>query len=69
VGDPEAKRVQVVPRAVDLDQLRVQLALQPQPRRQQLSQAVAEAAPKSSKIVQVALSKNMITIEFPQHRK
>ena len=45
--DPEIKWVQVVPRAVDPDQQRVQLALQLQ--LQHLSRAVAEAAPKRSK--------------------
>jgi hypothetical protein len=47
VVDLELKRVQVVPRAVDPDQQRVQLA--PQLQHQHLSRAVAEAAPKRSK--------------------
>jgi hypothetical protein len=68
VVDLETKRVQVVPRAVDPDQQRVQLA----PQLQHLSRAVAEAAPKRSKnSAGCAIEKTIIHIFFrafvPQH--
>jgi hypothetical protein len=54
VADPVPNRVQVVPRAAEAAQKQVQVAPN---RPRHLSLPVAEAAPKSSKIVQVALSK------------